>query len=475
MTKILTVILSLLPILTFAQANQFSNPAASRAFADVFSVDNAAFTRDIQKVTDKAQAAFLKEYMALMNYTAANSKENYDAFFDASDNAFDAAYGSKYEDNLLCQLHIHKCMVYIYDGSLLSAGIQFWKSYNAFKIAEKKYPTYEGQLPLRGLYNILFAQIPEKWKSLKGLLGLGEGDTALGLRQLEEYRQKVATVSGVGDEAVLFSFANMFFSHEQVLPEPILAAIRANDAPVIRYAYVLSCGRQQDGMTAVAALDSTPQAAFERFPLLYHQKGKYALKQLNPDETIKWATRFLSIYKGVSNRNWAYLEMAYAYILKGDRLKARDMIAQCQATPSDFDIDIRAREESKLAMGMSINMLRARFNFEFGNFAQSLAILKTFTPSVAESAEYFFRMARAEDKLSHLDVALLFYDQAIAFSSSSKRYFGPYAAVHAADIYIKQGRKKRAADYLVKARKLNNGEYKKELDQRIELAERKLK
>ncbi|MBQ2321301.1 MAG: hypothetical protein II375_01915, partial [Bacteroidales bacterium] len=304
------------------QPNRLATPAASKAFADVFAIDNAAFGRDIQKVNDKAVAAYLREYMALMNYTSANSKANYDAYFEASDAAFDAVSGSRYEANLLCQLHIHKCMVYIYDGSLLNGGIQFLKSYQEFKKGERKYPGYEGQLPLRGLYNLLLAQIPEKWKSLKGLLGFEDGDTSMGLKQIDQYRQIVEGVPGVGDEAVLFSFANMFFSHKQELPAGILEAIKSNQSPVIRYAYILSCGRTQNGPEAVAHLDSTPEVAMERFPLLYHQKGKYALRQLKADETIKWATRFLSVYKGVANRNNAYLEMAYAYMLKGDKARA---------------------------------------------------------------------------------------------------------------------------------------------------------
>lgn len=474
-TALLLIAVILVPMLSAGQVNQFVEPEASRAFADVYAIDNVSFGRDVAKVDDKAQAAFLREYMALMNYAAANSKANYDAFFEASDAAFDAAYGSKYEANLLCQLHIHKCMVYIYDGSMLSGGIQFWKSYNQFKTAEKKYPKYDGQLPLRGLYNILFAQIPEKWKSLKGLLGLGEGDTDLGLKQIEQYRNKMANVPGVGDEAVLFSFANMFFSHDQMIPESIVGSIRANEAPVVRYAYILSCGRAQNGEAAVASLNATPDVVMSRYPLLYHQKGKYALRQLDADGAIRWASKFLSVYKGVSNRNWAYLEMAYAYMLKGDRDKAKSMVDCCVATASDFDIDVRARKEAEVAMDATVPMLKARFNFEFGRYGESLRILKSFSPKKSDEAEYRFRTARAEDRLGNMDAAMVEYERVIRLSTNSKRYFGPYAAVHAADICLAKGDKSGAMEYLAQARKLNNGEYKKELDQRIELTERKAK
>lgn len=475
--RLIALLLALAAVTQWARSepNQFSDPASSKAFSDVFLVDRAAFARDIAKVTDKAKAAYLREYMALMNYTAANSDENYEAYIDASDAAFDAAGGSKYEENLLCQLHIHKCMVYIYSGSLLSGGLQFWKSYRLFKEAEKKYPSYDGQMPLRGLYNILFAQIPEKWKSLKGLLGLGEGNTELGFRQIEQYRKKVEGVGGVGDEAVLFSFANMFFSHDQNLPGNLMDAIKANEAPVIRYAYILSCGRCQNGEAATASLDATSEAMMNRFPLLFHQKGKYALRREQPDEAIRWASRFVSVYRGVSNRNGAYLEMAYAYILKGDRAKARQMADKCGTYGSDFDIDRRAVDEASRAMSVSEPMLRARLQFEYGRFEKSLRTLKSFSPAKSDEAEYSFRMARAEDRLGDVAAAIKLYDSAIALSAGSRRYFGPYAAVHAADICLAHGDRRGAMAYLAKARQMNNGEYKKELDQRIELTERAAK
>ena len=167
--------------------------------------------------------------------------------------------------------------------------------------------------------------------------------------------------------------------------------------------------------------------------------------------------------------------MAYAYILKGDKAKARQMVDKCIATTSDFDIDKRARAEAEIAMDASEEMLRARFNFEFGRYEESLRILKSFTPRAQDAAEHAFRTARAEEKLGRVDVAMSGYDKVISLSANSKRYFGPYSAVYAADICIKRGDKARAKKYLATARKLNVGEYKKELDQRIELTERAMK
>lgn len=477
---LLTALTVLAPTASLAQANQFASRACSEVVHDIFSIDEAAFAKHIGEVGTqsrdaKARTAFLREYMALMRYAAANNKKNYDAYFKASDAAFSAANGSTYEDNLLSWLHIHKCMVYIYDGSMVSGGIQFLKSYRSFKRAEAETPNYEGQIPLRGIFNIILSQVPGKWKGLAGFLGFDDGNTALGFRQLEDYRQKVKGVKGLSDEAVLFSFANMFFSFEQNMPADIMEAIRANEAPVVRYAYILSCGRSQNGEAAYKSLQETPEEVMSRFPLLYHQRGKYALRRLEPDECVRWGARFAETYSGVSNKTGVYLDMAYAYLLKGDREKAKTMVDKCRSMKSDFDIDRRAYEEAALAMDTPVKMLRARLMFEYGRFAEAEAELKSYAPRRRDLAEYYFRLGRAEDKQGGKAEALAWYDKAIGASAGSTRYFGPYAAVHAAEICIKSRDKSRAASYLAKAKKMNNGEYKKELDQRIELTEREVK
>lgn len=463
------------PAQNSTKPNLMSTAQASQAFADVFAIDQQAFDTHIGQVADRATASFLREYMALMQYTAANTEENYDAYMKASDRAMSDASKSAYEANLLCQLHIHKAAVYLYSGSLFNGGIQFWKAYNQFKTGEKRYPEYEGQLPLRGMFNILLSQVPEKWKTLAGLLGLSDGDLDAGFAQIEQHRKNAMATPGLRDEALLFSFTNMFFSHDQKLTAELKQLLRANENPVIRYAYVLSCGRAQRGEEAIEALAATSKTAMQRFPLFYHQLGKYALRQLKLDETIEWSRKFLNIYRGKSNTNNAYLQMAYAYILKGNRAEAQKMIDKCQKESTDFDIDRRTHEEAALAMDIDVNMLKARLQFEFGNFAQSLDMLKGFNPKTKDLPEYYFRMGRAYDKLGQKIEAKRWYDKAIESSAKSTRYFGPYAAVHAADICLEARQNADALKYVEKARKLNNGEYKKELDQRIELTERKAK
>ena len=457
---------------TWAQETIFADEASQKVYQDIFMADKEAFATDIQLVTDKAKRSFLTEYMALMNYTVANDKANYNAFIKASDQAFTDVSASPYEANLTCQLHIHKCMVELYGGGMISGGIQFWKSYKQFKKGEEKHPGYEGQLPFRGIYNVLLSQIPEKWKSLKGLLGLGNGDLQKGFEQIDSYRNKVKGKAGLYDEALIFSFANMFFSHDQNLTAELTSHVKQSQSPVVIYAYILSCGRRQMGSEATATLNKVPENTLNNFPLLLHQKSKYALRRGDLGNVITTSKRFLAVYKGTSNRNDAYLLMAYAYLLKDNKSEAKAMVDKCLSIKSDFDIDQRTRRDASLAMDADTSLLRARLLFEYGDFTQSLIKLGSFTPRTSDLPEYYFRLGRAEEKLGNTTAALAWYDKTIAISANSDRYFGPYSAIYAANIKLAHGDKDAATRYVNTAEKLNNGEFQKEMEQRIALIRR---
>lgn len=462
------------PVLPPPTPSIFADAASSRAFHDVYAVDAQAFAAHVAAVTDPAKAAFLREYMALMQYTAANTEARYDAYMSASDRALDATTKSTVADNLQCQLHLHKAMALMYEGSMLSAGLQFWKAYRCHKSAEKSCPGYDGQLLVRGLFNIVLSQVPEKWKTLKGLLGLDDGNLELGFQQIELYRQRVANIPGLADEAAMFSFANVFFSHDEVLAGQLEALIAENNSPVVRYAYLLTLGRRQKGEAATATLAKCSNDDMQRFPLLLHQQERWALRRGDNATALDYGRRFIAAYAGVSNAANGYLDMAYAHLLRGERPQAQAMVAKCLVTTSSFDIDERSRSEAERLMNCDTALLRARLLYDYGNYQGARDRLLRLHVRQEDLPEWHFRLARAYELLGDTLQALRLYDKTIELSPNSTFYFGPYAAVHAADICLAQHDQQRCRKYALKAQQLNNGEYKKELDQRIELTLRTL-
>ena len=462
-------------ICSIAQNNILSQPAHSAVMAAIYNYDSNTYAQSINQVTDKAVAAYLAEYQALMIYTASNSDANYNKYMKASDKALSEVEKHQYEPTLTSNLQLHRCLVELSNGSMFGGGVQFWKSYRSFKRGEEKLKNYDGQLMLRAIFDILLSQVPEKWKGLAGLFGFGDGNLEQGFAEIDEYHKRVKNVPGLNEESLLLTFANIFLSHDQRISEAQRAELRTSNAPVVVYAYLLSCGRKCMGEEADDVLSNLDVHTYQVFPLMYHQRAKYALRRLDTAKAKHYADEFISIYTGFSCRNDAPLIKAYALLLEGKKAEAEQQAKVAISTPYRSDVDKRTYRDAEIFSQMHPTLLKARFQFEYGNYVASLETLKDFVPTSADAIEHAFRTARAEEKLLHTDEALRQYDKTISLAGDSKRYFGPYAAVYAADIMLSKGNKIAAKRYIAVARKLNNGEFSKEIDQRCELTERAMK
>lgn len=448
----------------------FDVPEVSKTMADIYAIENAAATQSSKRIKDDALRMYVVEYQMLMNYAVANNKENFSKFISASDDALDAADNHAYEDLLVSNLYLHRCMAELSKGNLITGGVQFWKSYRAFLRSEEKHKNNDAQLMLRGIFNILLSQIPQKWQGLAGFVGFGSGDLTLGFAQIDQYRKKVEAVQGLNQEALLISFANIFLSHQQNFTPALEAKLKENQSPVIVYAYLLSLGRQQRGNDAYDIVNSLSDSNIRKFPLLLHQKAKVSLRRLEMEKSIGYADAFAASYKGVNCMSDAFLMKAYAQLLLGHRAEALASAQRCAQMTYDNDVDHRNQADAQRFSTESVPLLRSRFCCEYGNYEQSIRELEGFDPDGSKLIEYNFRLGRANEKLGRKRIALAYYDKVIELAKRDDRYFGPYSAVYAADIHLADGNKLLARSYLEKAKKLNNGEYLKEITQRIQIS-----
>lgn len=459
-------------ICSIAQLSVLASDPASKAMAAIYAFDEVTYEKNMAQITDDAVVAYLKEYHAIMHYAAANNQSNYKAYAAASDAALSAVGKHKYEATFTSNMQMHRSLIELSNGSLLGGGLYFWKAYRSFKRGEEKTPGYDGQLMLRGFFDVLLSQVPEKWKNLAGFFGFGNGNLRKGFAEIEEYHKKVASTPGLNEESLLLSFANIFLSQDQLMSDEQRREISSNYSPVIVYAYLLSCGRNQLGAEADRVLASLPNDVRDRFPLVLQQDAKFALRRLDTSKAKSYADEFASKYEGVSCANEAQLIKAYALKIEGDVSGADRCADKAASMPCTSDVDKRIHDDAANFRSMDAQMLRARFLFEYGDFSGSLKVLNGIKPNVDNEVEYWFRVARAEEKLGDTKLAVTHYDKVISLSEKSKRYFGPYSAVYVADIYIRQHKMDLAKKYIEKARVLNNGEFVKEIDQRISLSSR---
>lgn len=457
-----------------AQQSILAATACSKSLSDIYSCAFKTFEFDIQNVSDPALVAYLREYSSLMQYTIANNENNYEKYIKYSDKALDAVEDHVYEYTLMCNLRLHRCLVEMSKGNLLTGGIQFWKAYQLYKDAEEEHHSYDGQLKLRGIFNILLSQIPDKWRSIAGFLGFGTGDLDVGLRQIDTYRKTVSHVPGLHEESLLLSFANIFLSHEQHMDDKLSEAMTKSHSPVIAYTYLLSMGRKQQGDKADAYIATFFDDIYDKFPLLLHQRAKFALRRLDFEAAKRYADRFFETYEGVSCKGDGLLIKAYAHKMEGNETAAKQLAQKCIEHLGTSDVDNRTLADAKRVATDDVTLLKSRMLFEYGMYAEAKSLLVGYKPASKHAVEYQFRLARTEECLGNKAAAMAHYDRVIAMTANDTRYFGPYSAVYAADIKMASKDKDAARQYLDIAEKLNDGEFSKELEQRITLGRRVL-
>ena len=446
-----------------------------RALQAIFEMDRKGFETHLALTDNKAERTYLQEYRRLMLYTANNSEANYDLYLAASDRAIDAL-GSAPADRqptMRCNLLLHKCMVELSKNNTWTGGMLFWKSYKAFKEGEKVASGQPGQLKLRGIYNVLLAQIPDKWKTLAGFIGFGQGNLEHGLAQIEDYCLKVRDIEGLNQESQLLAFVNFFLSNSRNMNPRLEKRMQQSPSPVVVYTYILTIGKDNRGATADSLLATLPAHAFEQFPLLMHQKGKIALRRLDTRSAIACLDRFLATYTGITGRANALTLTAWALELPGRDAEGQ-AAAQKAADVERFSAsDANSAADARRYAQTDTTLLKARLLTEYGLYDKALAALDGYRPDSATAIEYHFRRGRI-CQLKGLDAqAIEHYDKAIAQATADKRFHGPYAALYAAQIKVETADMTAASAYLDKAARLNNGEYQKDIEQRISLLRKK--
>lgn len=453
-----------------------NNCHCASAMEAVYNFDSNTFDNEIHQIANETIVSYLREYNNLMHYVANNNEANYKTFLASNSKAISAIDKCDLPERFAIKsnLLLHKGLVEVSKGDALTGAMAIFKSYRAFKEGEKKSPTYIGQLKLRGVYNIVFSQIPDDMKSLTGFFGIEHGNLKQGLQQITEYISLVDNVRGLQQESLLLSFAHFFFSEQNTVNEQLAQKMRQSKSPVVIYTYILNLGKKNKGAEADQIFESLPHATFKSFPLLAHQQCKFALRRLDVTSALEAAKTFDNYYRGISCRADMMLLKSWAYkILNNDEL-GQKAANECIKTPHISNTDEVAINEAKLYKTIDINLLKARLLFEYGLYDKALAAISDCHVQNNNKIEYHYRLARILHNKKNSAKAIEEYNKAILFATSDKRYFGPYAAIYAAQLLLEEHNTNKAKEYISKAKTLNNGEYSKDINRRIEAIETKI-
>ncbi len=426
---------------------------------DVENIDD-----DIEKITDNDLKLYLKHYCQFWQLMVIKNDISSDKYYAQFNLSVQKINKDRYD--LLSQMYLQKCVVDYSLGKNISALRSFVSAYANYKSLKDKGTNSGELLKLSGLYNVLLGSLSDAQLSLLGWFGY-EGDKTLGFEELTHYMD-VAQGEGAQLEALMYyAYANLKLGEDDDLIQSLF------QLPQDKWQGVFMKSLQVQCAFKVHEFDSVETILQEEtdFWLLRYLKIKYLL--LNQKEEFRLAEEYLSDETISDYKGDVLKYMAWCAFSKGDTVGYKtymNRILALSAYPTEAD-----KHAKYLAENMDYPnryLLQARMWFDVGNCRESLDVLlsEDLILLANEKLEYYYRLARNYDVLNNQQDAKRCYKKALSLAEEDDRYFGPYAAIYIAQIYVEEGEVDFAIDYLNKAKKLNTGEYKNAISHEAEMA-----
>ncbi|MCU4177651.1 hypothetical protein [Carboxylicivirga sp. N1Y90] len=448
----------------YAQSGSYLSKPAQEQLKALYTYESV----ELQEL-EYDEAAYLKSYECFLAYLASEDRSVVDSFMIACKQL-------KGNDFLLVNAEIQKAILLLLRGDEMSGVYAFYRAHQRFKQLKPEHSPMEYSpmeyKKLQGLFNVIWAQIPESYQFWSALLGL-QGNETEGFQLLRAYLKDVRNQDAIYVEGLtLYHFLLLKFSEPSDSDvQLILDEVPRSESPLFYFVGSQVLMKAYKGHKATDLLAGLSDRQLNAFPLLYYIKGRLCVNQLH-EGTVHNFKQFETFYRGVSFKTDAQLRLTWYYHLNQQYSKRDSLIASVNTETKQLTaLDRQAIREFETVKDAPAQLLKARLLFDYGDFEQALQILtdqQSGHLNLSYQIEYNYRLARVQHELKAYGEALKLYSETISLAKQDKRYFGPYAAVKAAKIaYFQMADIDSAISYLRQAEELNNGEYQSAIKRQI--------
>ncbi|WP_075591084.1 hypothetical protein [Labilibacter marinus] len=416
-----------------------------------------------------AEQAYLKHYNLFINTMIKNgATEEYENRFKAFNDTL-LKYENKRQSNFafLSEMHLQKGIIEYKKDKGGAAVFSFYKAYKYWKKSTEQYPKYLGNLKLNGIFNLLMSNMPQPYKKWAGWIGF-EGNHKLGITYLQQYVKETNTQLGSSQEALIYlGFSYLKFLDDQLLTsEYILNHIGNENLPLTQFVISRCAFKIRKPQLAIENIKCIGENSGLPFCYL---KGKWAV--FNQDSVAyQYLNRYILEVKSEQFKADAHRYLSWLHLLNGDTIRyqqQKNIIKQHANFPTSEDK--QALYESNLAIP-NVQLLKARLLFDAGSYQKSLECLMDITPDeltlATHKVEFQYRIGRCYHLLQQNDKAIFHYSESIKLGDEDVRYYAPYAALYAAELEIANNTT-HAKFFMEEAKRLNNGEYKNSIEQKL--------
>ena len=414
----------------------------------------------------------------------------YELFFNENKDVFKTAYpmfsnriekfekapqNSPFRDYGLGVLYLSKAAVALRFEKNLEAAWDFRKAYHYFKVNRKKYPNFTPNDLYFGLLTTLLGSVPNNYQWLLNIIGM-PGDINGGIAMVHKYIQSKDQHHKIAKNVAMLVYPYLVVIFEGNKSKA-LEFLEKGDYDFKRnhlHAYMatnLYLGNQQAKRSVQIAEGIVKTDAYTDVPFWNFEKGFGYLNQLKFEESEKAFLQFVNQFKGNFYLKDAYEKLSWIAYLKGDQKKALEFRNQVIKKGSLVpDADNMAMLNAQSGTWPHPLLLKARLLSDGGMFKESLEVFKgkstdDFQSSI-DKAEFVYRLARNHDLMGDKELAIKYYNSAIAFGRNVRDYFAARSALQAALIYEEKKDYTRANNYFKTALSMKDYPYKNSIDQK---------
>lgn len=437
----------------------------------VYGAEDFVFNQNLRKAYQhlwalriyQADVLLAEERQRNPNNPALSFVENYQFFLDGfiNENHRNFQDGSKYWHQRFehvkrgnsqspwyrfCQaeLLIHQATLRFKFREYIKGAANIREAYQLLAENARKYPNFRPNMKSMGMLEVLVGTIPSSYSWATSMLGMS-GSIEGGMKKMLGFvdAENLLIEEELFKEEALFLFAYMQL---HVAREKEAAWNRIEPATrdygqnllkcYIRASIGMQCKRTDE---VIRTLSNRPTGKdFPPFYFLDYLLGQAKLQRgdANADFYLK---RFVAKFRGENYFKDAYLKLAWHAHLQGDEEKYKQYILLVKNKgKAQFDEDKQALKEAALTAPL-LPLLRGRLFFDGGYYERAIAEMKQLKPEMLrnerEKVEWHYRMGRAYDEFGNKELALWYYEKAIAEGKSKEWYFAANASIQSGEIY----------------------------------------
>ena len=316
----------------------------------------------------------------------------------------------------------------------------------------KKYGDHVEQFKIRGLFNVLFGSVPDKYQWIAQSLGY-HGDIQRGLQQLEEAANKSGFLRMESFLIVAFVRKNMLNQSEGALTRLLRARKQEGPNILIDFALASAYMNMQKNEEAIQVLSNRKSYTHGDvffIPYWDYMFGKAWYFKESHSKAQYYFSRFLKTYKGKLLKQDAYFRLGLSLTLSGNYTAGREFFQLIQNEEGGFNEDqyasfMAAAFVQKEPHAYVLSLFRARNLFDGGYTDQAIEILNGLNNQypmlpIDIRIELHYRYGRVYHRMKNFIRALDHYQKCAALETDLQKWLQAYAMYYQGEIARQEGK-----------------------------------